>query len=107
MCDLLERVFVDLIPNLPKWLKTGANSALANKAYDEEPRRCLSICNETLKSMVAHLKVKADALGEEKARHATWLDQAKAGVAMTKEQVDEIRHAIVKGRPHLAKKIKS
>ena len=26
---------------------------------------------------------------------------------MTKEQVDEIRHAIVKGRPHLAKKLKS
>ena len=57
--------------------------------------------------MVAHLRVKADALGDEKAWHATWLDQAKAGVAMTKEQVDESRHAIVKGRPYLAKKLKS
>ena len=107
MCDRLERVFVDLIPNLPKWLKTGANSALANKVYDEVLRQCLSTCNETLKSMVAYLKVKADALGEEKMRHATWLGQAKTGVAMTKEQVDEIRHAIVKGMPHLEKKIKS
>ena len=57
--------------------------------------------------MVAHLKVHANALGEGNARHATWLDQAKAGVAMTKEQVDEIRHAIIKGRLHLAKKLKS
>ena len=95
------------IPNLPKWLKTGANSSLANKVYDEVLRQCLSMCNETLKSMVAHLKVKADALGEEKMRHAGWLGQAKSGVAMTKEQVDEIRHAIVKGRPHLEAKMKS
>ena len=54
------------------------------------------------------LKTKADALGEEKIRHAGWLDQvAKSGVAMTKKQVDEIRHAIVKGRPHLDAKMKS
>ena len=54
------------------------------------------------------LKTKADALGEEKIRHAGWLDQvAKSGVAMTKKQVDEIRHAIVKGRPHLEAKMKS
>ena len=107
MCDRLERAFVDLIPTLPTWLKTGANSSLANKVYDEVLRQCLFTCNETLKSMVAHLKIKADALGEEKMRQAGWLDQAKSGVAMTKKQVDEIRHAIVKGRPHLEAKMKS
>ena len=109
MCDRLERVFVDLIPTLPTWLKTRANSSLANRVYDEVLRRCLFTCNETLKSMVVHLKTKADALGEEKMRHAGWLDQVakSGGVAMTKKQVDEIRHAIVKGRPHLEVKMKS
>ena len=33
--------------------------------------------------------------------------RSKSGVAMTKEQVDEIRYAIVKGRPHLEAKMKS
>ena len=62
MCDRLERVFVDLILTLPAWLKTGANSPFANKVYDEVLRQCLFTCNETLKSMVVHLKTKADAL---------------------------------------------
>ena len=107
LCDRLEMAIIDLIPNLPQWLKTGANSARVNKIYDEEPKRLLAECGETLTSMVAHLKVRTNAPGDEKARHATWLDQAKAGAAMTKEQVDEIRHAIKKGRPHLAKKLQS
>ena len=108
VCDRLERVFVDLDPTLPMWLKTGANSPLANKVYDEVLHQCLFTCNEALKSMVAQLQTKADALGEEKIRHAGWLDQvATSGVAMTKEQVGEIRHAIVKGRPHLEAKMKS
>ena len=75
MCDRLERVFVDLLRRLPTWLKTEANGPLANKVYDEVLRQCLFTCNETLKSMVAPLKTKADALGEEKIRHAGWLDQ--------------------------------
>ena len=81
---------------------------IAKKVYDEMLRQCLVTCNETLKSMVAPLKIKANALGEEKVRHAGWLDQvSKSGVAMTKEQLDEIRYAIVKGRPHLDAKMKS
>ena len=57
--------------------------------------------------MVTDLMGNANALGEEKARHAAWLDLAKTGVAMTKEQIDDIKRAIVKGRPHAAKKLKS
>ena len=57
--------------------------------------------------MVTDLMGNANALGEEKARHAAWLDLAETGVAMTKEQVDDIKRAIVKGRPHAAKKLKS
>ena len=107
MCDRLERVFVDLIRRLPTWLKPK-RMALSPKRCDEMLRQCLCTCNETLKSMVAPLKIKANALGEEKVRHAGWLDQvSKLGVAMTKEQVDEIRYAIVKGRPHLDAKMKS
>ena len=53
--------------------------------------------------MVAPLKVKATAAGDEKVRHAGWLNQVQAsGVALTKEQTAEIKHATVKGRPHLA-----
>ena len=58
-------------------------------------------------SMVTNLKASANALGDEKVRHAAWLDQANSGVAMTKEQVDEIKRAIVKGRPHFIKKLQS
>ena len=107
LCDKLEEDFADLILNLPQWQETEAKGVRANAIYDKELKRLLEICGETLKSMVANLKVNANALGEEKARHAAWLDQAKAGVAMTKEQVDDIKRAIVKVRPHLARKLKS
>ena len=92
----MEEDFADLIANLPQWQKDEAKGVRANAIYDKELKRLLAICGVTLKSMVANLKVHANALGEEKARHAAWLDQAKAGVAMTKEQIDEIKHAIVK-----------
>ena len=76
--------------------------------YDETLRQCLVACKETLKSMVAPLQLEATAAGDENIKHAGWLDQVQTlGVAMTKEQADEIRHAIVKGRPHLEAKMKS
>ena len=107
LCDKLEEDFADLVLNLPQWQETEAKGVRANARYDKELKQLLEICGETLESMVTNLKANANALGEEMARHAAWLDQAKAGVAMTKEQVDEIKHAIVKGRPHLARKLKS
>ena len=57
-------------------------------------------CKETLKSLVAPLQVKANSAGDEKARHAGWLEQQMSDVALTKEQTAEIKHAIIKGRPH-------
>ena len=63
MCDRLEKVFVNLIRRLPAWLKTEANGPIAKKVYDEMLRQCLFTCNETLKSMVAPLKIKATKLG--------------------------------------------
>ena len=107
LCDRLEKGFADLVVNLSQWKETEAKTVRANAIYDEELKRLLRVCGETLASMVADLKVNANALGEEKARHAAWLDQAKAGVAMTKEQVDDVKRAIIKGRPHLARKLKS
>ena len=64
LCDRLERDIVDLIPNLPQWLKTEAKGARVNRLYGEELKRLLAECGETLKSMVAHLKVQANALGD-------------------------------------------
>ena len=61
MCDRLEEVFVNLIHSLPTWQKTEANGPIAKKVYDETLRQCLFTCKKTLKSMVAHLKKKANA----------------------------------------------
>ena len=77
LCDKLEEDFADLILNLPRWQETEAKGVRANTIYDKELKRLLEICGETLESMVADLKGNANALGEEKARHAAWLDQVR------------------------------
>ena len=84
VCDRLEKDFTDLVLNLSQWKETEAKGDRAKAIYDKELNRLLRVCNETLASMVTDLMGNANALGEEKARHAAWLDQAKAGVAMTK-----------------------
>ena len=96
------------IGSCPRQPQAEANDPIARQVYDETLGQCLDACKETLQSMVAPPKVKATAVGDEKVRHAGWLDQVQTfGVALTKEQIAEIRHAIVKGRPHLAAKMMS
>ena len=107
LCDRLEYGYDKLIQRLPKWLETGANDAQVLTVYKHELTRLLRVCNKTLESVASDLKTSANALGDEKVRHSEWLDQANSGVPMTKEQTDQIKRAIVKGRSHAIKKLAS
>ena len=67
------------------------------------PHRLLA-SHTQLSWLVAPLRRKGQIQGEEKTRHADWLNQQATGVVLTDEQIAEIRHAIIEGRPHKAKK---
>ena len=102
-CDRLEASFPDLVRRLKEWELVEQNGSIAKQVYDETLRQCLDpSVPRSLKSSIAPLQVKANAAGDEKIRHAGWLDQRIAGVALTKEQTAEIKHAIIKGRSHKA-----
>ena len=87
MCDRLEASSVDLVRRLKEWKQSGQNDSIAKQVYDETLRQCLYACNETLKSLVTPLRDKANAAGDEKTRHAGWLEQKMSGVARRKNKM--------------------
>ena len=61
LCDKFEEDFDDLILNLPQWLETEGKDARAHAIYDQELKRLLRVCDETLVSIVANFKANANA----------------------------------------------
>ena len=104
LCDKLE---FD-IPGPVKGLKIRKNSERrdprAVKVFKDVLPHCLVTCGTQLGWLVAPLRRRGQMQGEEKIKYANWLGQQARGVVLSDEQVAEIKHAIIKGRPHKAKK---
>ena len=105
ICDKLEAAFPGLVRYFKEWKKVAQNVPKVKKVFKDAIPPCLSACRTSLCFLVASLRKKADSQGEEKVRHAGWLDQQLSGVVLAEEQLAEIKHAIVvrKGRYHKAK----
>ena len=94
ICDKLEADFPGFVINFKEWKKAGQYDPKVKKEFKEALPPCLSACHTSLCWLVASLRKRAESHGEEKIRHADWLDQQLSGAVLTEEQIAEIKHAI-------------
>ena len=64
---------------------------------------CIRDSHCTLPQLTISLRKRVEQAGEEKLRHAMWLDSQMNGEELTADQTAELRYAIVKYRQHQAK----
>ena len=72
-------------------------------AYQSSLPHCLEACKCTFYQLTISLRKRVEHGGDEKLRHAEWLNNQMNGVELTAEQTAEIRYATIKYRPHKAK----
>ena len=75
MSGMLENNVQSLVENLKQWKQTGQNDPIVFQLFQEVFPHCLKACDTSLPQLVSSLRKKSELGGEEKMRHATWMEE--------------------------------